>query len=71
MATCGRDKRVWNWCVVAFGFLPLTFGGSTFADIIYVPGDYDTIQWAIDACVDGDGDTADLLAVLAAWGPCE
>ena len=28
MTTCGRDKRVWNWCVVAFGFLLMTCSGA-------------------------------------------
>jgi len=54
MATCGRDRRARSWCVVTLGFLPLTFGGSIFADIIHVPDDYPTIQQAIDASADGD-----------------
>jgi len=28
MATCGRDKRVRNWCVVAFGFLLMPCSGA-------------------------------------------
>ena len=35
-------------------FLPMTSGQTACADTIYVPGDYPTIQQAIDACSDGD-----------------
>jgi len=39
---------------LALACLPLTFAHSTFADVIYVPTDYPTIQEAIDASADGD-----------------
>lgn len=38
------------WCLI----LALVITCFGYADIIYVPGDYPTIQAGIDAAVDGD-----------------
>jgi hypothetical protein len=38
------------WCLI----LVLAFTCFGYADIIYVPGDYPTIQAGINAAVDGD-----------------
>ena len=48
---------------------------TTFAETIHYPSsEYATIQEAVNAAVDGDGDgevkVADLLLLIGAWGAC-
>lgn len=56
------------------GLLALAMGGTALADALVVPTQYATIQSAVDAAADGDGDglvgAPDLAQVLSSWGAC-
>ena len=43
-----------KWAVTAIAVVCVTLSGTAVADILHVPGDYRTIQEAIDAAMDGD-----------------